>query len=88
MTCCRRNALVALDLIVTVIAGGLTLVAAVAGICGMNLAPLPIQDNNVSLSAFNCKHFQYSVAPAILTEPTIIKHLAHAQYSQLKERFF
>ena len=55
MTCCRRNALVALDLIVTVIAGGLTLVAAVAGICGMNLAPLPIQDNNVSFSAFNCQ---------------------------------
>ena len=54
MTCCRRNALVALDLIVTVIAGGLTLIAAVAGICGMNLAPLPVQDSNVSLPAFGC----------------------------------
>ena len=37
----------ALDLIVTVVAAGLTLIAAVAGICGMNLAPLPVQDSNV-----------------------------------------
>ena len=39
----------ALDLIVTVLAGGLTLIAAVAGICGMNLTPLPVQDSIVSL---------------------------------------
>ena len=52
----RRNALVALDLIVTVIAAGLTLIAAVAGICGMNLAPLPVQDSNVRLLIFASHH--------------------------------
>ncbi|KAK9908365.1 hypothetical protein WJX75_006762 [Coccomyxa subellipsoidea] len=40
----RRNQIVAMNLIVTVFAAGFGLIAAIAGICGMNLSPLPISD--------------------------------------------
>ncbi|EIE21166.1 hypothetical protein COCSUDRAFT_43500 [Coccomyxa subellipsoidea C-169] len=40
----RRNQIVAMNLIVSVFAAGFGLIAAIAGICGMNLLPLPIED--------------------------------------------
>lgn len=51
---CRRNQLVALDLIVTVFAAGFGLIAAIAGICGMNLSPLPIQNTEARVPRKIC----------------------------------
>ena len=43
----RRNELVALDMVMTILTMGFAFVAMIAGIFGMNLGPLPIQDDNV-----------------------------------------
>ncbi|KAK9825912.1 hypothetical protein WJX81_005713 [Elliptochloris bilobata] len=43
----RRNELVALDMVMTILTMGFAFVAMIAGIFGMNLGPLPIQDDNI-----------------------------------------
>ena len=53
----RRNELVALDMVMTILTMGFAFVAMIAGIFGMNLGPLPIQDDNVRPSpAVLCLH--------------------------------
>ena len=41
----RRNDLVALNLVATLLTSGLAVVAAVAGVLGMNLSPLPVENS-------------------------------------------
>ena len=88
----------ALDLIVTVVAAGLTLIAAVAGICGMNLAPLPVQDSNVRpLISVGRSQMTYRLMKAVMDPPCAKKEMASlhvgvqmpfAAKTRVKERRF
>ena len=51
---CRRNELVALNMVVGVATAALTLMTVVAGIFGMNLYPLPITGSSVAFTWVIC----------------------------------
>lgn len=47
----RRNEIISLNLVATLLTAGLALVSAVAGLLGMNLAPLPVETSTVPFVA-------------------------------------
>jgi magnesium transporter len=47
----RRNEIISLNLVATLLTAGLALVSAVAGLLGMNLAPLPVETTTVPFVA-------------------------------------
>ena len=63
----RRNELVALDMVMTILTMGFAFVAMIAGIFGMNLGPLPIQDDNVR--PLSCACMVWSQATLKLIHP-------------------
>jgi adenine/guanine phosphoribosyltransferase-like PRPP-binding protein len=50
----RRNELVALDMVMTILTMGFAFVAMIAGIFGMNLSPLPVEDDYVRPGSALC----------------------------------